>query len=145
MRAQQARCLIGVIGGLLAVIAMGCGDGLEPTPIEACADDQEVIVSVSSNPTPVFAWTPACGMASLQVLPSNGNPTSGWALYTGSSGAPNPLRSRIRYGDAPPEALEPAPATELEPGTEYTITVYRWVGDSESGALIPHGAATFLR
>lgn len=144
MPVQQAKFLIGIAGGLLTA-AISCSGGLEPTPIVPCGDDQEVIVSINSDATPVFAWSPACGMASLQVFPSNGSPTSGWALYTGPNSAQNPLRSGVRYGAAPREALEPAPATKLERGTEYTITVYRWVGDSGAGAQIPYGAATFQR
>jgi hypothetical protein len=143
MRARQARFLMGM-AGLLASLVSGCGDGVEPTPIVPCGDDQEVIVSVNSDPIPVFEWSPACGMASMQVFPSNGSETS-WALFTGSNSAQNPLRSRIRYGRAPSGTLAPAPATKLEPGIEYLVTVYRWVGDSQFGAHVPFGSATFQR
>jgi hypothetical protein len=46
------------------VLALACSDGIGPTPTEPCADDQEVVVSVSADQVPVFTWTPACGMAS---------------------------------------------------------------------------------
>jgi hypothetical protein len=101
-----------------------------------------VNVTVSDDRTPIFSWTPPCGLASLQVW--NQHQTSGWVLYTGSRAAENPLRSGIRYGDAPPEALEPASATPLNSGP-YTVTVYRWIGESGAGSLFPVGEATFTR
>jgi hypothetical protein len=128
----------------LALATLACSDGVEPTPTVPCADDQEVEVSVSGDETPVFTWSPACGMASLQVFPTTGSPTSGWVLYTGSRAAENPLRSGIRYGQSPAEAVEPAPATALARGTEYTTTVYRWLGEAGGpGGLFPQGSATF--
>jgi hypothetical protein len=84
-------------------------------------------------------------MASLRAEPSS-VPSPAWALYTGGRAADNPLRSGIRYGQAPPEALELESATTLEPGTEYTVTVSRWLGDSAGhGSLLPQGSATFQR
>lgn len=129
----------------LLVLSLACSDGIGPTPTEPCTDDQEVVVSVSADQVPVFTWTPACGMASLQIFPTVGSPVSGWVLYTGSHAAENPLRSGIRYGKAPTEAIEPAPATALTPGTEYTVVVYRWLGEAGSGSLFPRGSVTFQR
>jgi hypothetical protein len=128
----------------LVAFSLGCSDGVEPTPIVPCADDQEVEVLVSADQTPVFEWSPACGMASLQVFPTTGSPTSGWTLYTGARAPENPLRSGVRYGQAPPEALEPAPATALIKDTEYTVIVYRWLGEpGGTGSLFAQGSATF--
>ena len=132
----------------LAALTLACSDGVEPTPIVPCADDQEVEVLVSADKTPVFTWSPACGMASLEVRPTTGSSFSGWTLFTGPRAAENPLRSGIRYGEAPPEAVEPGPATELVPDTEYSVVVSRWVDFDESGAggsLLPQGSATFQR
>jgi hypothetical protein len=128
------------------MLVTSCSDGLGPEPIVACEPEQEVTVSVNSDRVPFFTWSPACGMASIQVFPTSGSPTSGWVLYTGSHAAENPLRSGIRYGTAPSEALEPGPATALAPGVEYTIVVYRWVGDPGGlGSLFPRGSAPFQR
>ena len=132
----------------LAALTLACSDGVEPTPIVACADDQEVEVLVSADKTPIFTWSPACGMASLQVFATMGSGTSGWILFTGPRAAENPLRSGIRYGHAPPEALEPGPATDLVPDTEYTVVVSRWLDFGEpggGGSLLPQGSATFQR
>ncbi len=57
----------------------------------------------------------------------------------------NPLRSGIRYGQVPPEAIEPGPASPLVAGTPYTVTVYRWAGDASGGFHDPVGSATFER
>ena len=103
---------------------------------------------VSADRTPVFTWSPACGMAALQVFATTGSGSSGWSLFTGARAAENPLRSGIRYGEAPPEALEPGPATDLVPGTEYTVVVSRWLDfnePGEGGSLLPQGSATFQR
>ena len=132
----------------LAALAVACSDGVEPTPIVPCAHDQEVEVSVSADKTPVFRWSPACGMASLEVRPTTGSGPSVWMLFSGSKAAENPLRSGIRYGEAPPEAMEPGPATELVPGTEYAVIVSRWLDfgePGEGGSLLPQGEATFQR
>jgi hypothetical protein len=127
------------------VLMLACSNGLGPEPIVPCTHDQEVVVSVNDDPNPFFTWDPPCGMGSLEIHPTMGNLSTGWVLFTGSRAAENPLRSGIRYGKAPPESLEPGPATALEPGVEYTIVVYRWVGDPGLGSLFPQGSATFQR
>jgi hypothetical protein len=129
----------------LAVLLIGCSEGLQPMPIELCSDNQEVAVSVTSEPRPLFTWDPACGMASLEVRPVSGSQSSGWELFTGPGAPGNPLRSRIRYGSAPPEAQESDPATPLAEGVEYRITVSRWIGDAQDGNLILRGSTTFVQ
>lgn len=131
---------------LLGAGLCACSGGFEPTAAEPCAFDQEVAVEVGSGPAPLITWTPACGMASLEILPVTGSPTSGWLLFTGPRAPENPLRSGIVYGQTPPEAIAPGPATALAAGTEYQVVISRWVGDSSGlGSLIPAGGATFSR
>src|SRR5688572_15020151 len=127
---------------VVALLVAGCSDGVGPRLIESCASDQEVNVMVSNDEVPLFTWDPPCGLASLTVW--DPNQTSGWALYTGSRSAENPLRSGIRYGVAPSEALEPARASPLT-SDPYTVTVYRWIGEPGAGSHIPVGSATFSR
>jgi hypothetical protein len=38
---------------LLLILASSCSDGLDPPPIDPCADDQQVTVSVSEDPVPL--------------------------------------------------------------------------------------------
>ena len=85
-------------------------------------------------------------MASLQVFSATGTGASSWVLYTGDNAPQNPLRSGIRYGDAAPEAVEPASARDLVSGMQYQVVVYRWVGDNGVlGTLLQRGSATFQR
>ena len=126
----------------VVLLLAGCSDGLGPWPLHPCAPDQEVEVAVRNDPLPVFSWTPACGLSSLQVWDQH--QTSGWTLFTGARTTENPLRSGIRYGQVPPEAIEPGPASPLLAGRPYTVTVYRWNGDA-SGFHDPVGSATFER
>ncbi|HWN19601.1 MAG TPA: hypothetical protein VNO19_11860 [Gemmatimonadales bacterium] len=126
----------------LALLVAGCSDGVGPPPVQ-CAPDQKVEVAVSSDPIPVFSWTPACGLSSLRVWDQH--LTSGWTLYTGPRSFENRLRSGVRYGRVPPEGIEPGPATPLISGRPYTVTVFRWNGDSTGGFHDEVGSATFER
>ena len=125
----------------VVLLLAGCSDRLEPPP-DSCTPGQELEVTVSSDPIPLFTWFPACGLSSLDVWDQNH--TSGWVLFTGSRSAENPLRSGIRYGNAPAQALEPEPARRLVSGTSYTVRLYRWNGDA-SGFHEEVGSATFER
>jgi hypothetical protein len=127
----------------LFILSLGCAEASAP-PVEACADDQAVTVHVSAGPRPAFTWTPACGMTSITVFSAAGPPPAAWVLYGGSSAASNPLRSGIRYGQAPSGTLEATPETALEVGSEYQVLVYRWVGEpGGEGGPFQRGSATF--
>ncbi len=125
----------------VGLLLLGCSDGIGPRPLQPCSDEQEVVIAVSDEETPLFTWEPACGFASLQIWDQN--QTSGWTLFTGSRAAENPLRSGIRYGEAPPEAVEPGPASPLVSGQTYRVVLYRWQGASGAGSLLPYGETTF--
>jgi hypothetical protein len=134
------------VGCALIGLSLSCSADLAPVSADACDEQRDINVGVSGDPVPVFSWTPACGMASLQVFPSTGEPSSGWVLYTGNRASQNPLRPGIRYGQAPPEAVEAAPATLLAPGVEYTVTIFQWLGEAGGpGGLFLRASATFQR
>ena len=127
---------------LAVAAASGCSEAFEPDPPLECASDQEVTVSVQLSGRPTFTWEPGCGMASVSVL---GPSQSGWVLYSGADAADNPIGSGVRYGDAPAGTVEPSPATPLQSGAEYTVTVYRWIGEpGGSGSLFAQGSAEFV-
>ena len=121
------------------IMMTGCG---EPTAAVECTDES-VVISVTDAPVPAFSWAPACGMASLAVRPTAGD-AGGWVIYTGVNAAANPLRSGIRYGNAPPVAVEPAPAAPLVHGITYTVSVSRAIADGHGGVvLLIAGSANF--
>lgn len=84
-------------------------------------------------------------MSSLQVFaasPSTGG--HGWVLYSGARAAENPLGPGIRYGQRPSAALQALPPDPLVPGAEYTVAVFRWIGDPGGpGSLFLQGSAVF--
>lgn len=130
------------LGAASAALLAGCSDSGGPSSVP-CADDQQVAVSVGAGPRPTFTWAPTCGMTSVQVFPSAGPPAA-WVLYGGANAQINPLRSGLRYGEPPPGALEAAPEATLQAGTEYEVTVYRWIGPPGApGGPFPRGSARF--
>jgi hypothetical protein len=67
----------------LCLLLASCSDSpLEP--VEECPENQ-VSVTASPGVTPTFTWAPACGIASLNVLPTAGGPS------------PSPLISGTEY------------------------------------------------
>jgi hypothetical protein len=127
----------------LLAFSLGCSEGTAPPvapPVEACADDQSVALQVSAGTRPTFTWTPACGMASIMVIPVAGPPAA-WVVYGGAAAASNPFRSGTRYGQSPPGTFEARRPTVLQVGTDYQVAIYRWVG--EPGQPNQFGSATF--
>lgn len=121
-----------------------CSNSPQEVQLEECPNDQ-VSVTVGGGSAPSFSWTPRCGMASLQVFPTDGG-ASLWVLYSGEQAVTNPFRSGIVYGQAPAGALEVTGPVPLSAGTEYTVLVYRWIGEPGGpGILSEAGAATFQR
>ena len=141
----MARFLPFSVVALANVLGLGCAESLGFDPIVACSDSQTVTVRVTVSDTPRFTWAPACGMASLQVLPNSGG-TGSWIVYSGSAAVENPLPSGIRYGQVPPKGVAPGGAQPLTPGVSYRVVVYRWVGAAGGpGSLFERGSATFER
>ena len=119
-----------------------CSGSPQEVPPEDCPDNQ-VSLTVSEGLTPRFSWAPRCGMASVNVFPTAGG-ASLWVLYSGQEAAANPFHSGITYGRAPAGAIEVTGPVPLSRGTEYTVIVYRWIGDpGGSGVLYQAGSATF--
>jgi hypothetical protein len=81
-------------------------------------------------------------MSSIMMFPAAG-PAAIWVVYGGASAASNPLRSGIRYGQAPSGTFEATPEAALQVGTEYQVLVYRWLGESGMGGPFQRGSATF--
>ena len=134
------RGLPALSAGLLLATAACSDDPTGSEPLD-CDPDQDVSVSVEGDLLPRFSWEPACGMASVQVW---GPPREGWVLLSGGDAPENPIAPAVVYGITPEGLVAPAPATPLHSGVEYTVTVYRWIGDPGGpGSLFEAGSATF--
>jgi len=127
---------------VLLVLSLACSEASAP-PVEACADDQGVTIHISAGTRPAFTWIPACGMTSIMVFPAARTPAT-WVVHGGASAASNPLRSGIRYGEAPPGTFEATPEAALQGGTDYQVLVHRWLGEpGGEGGPFQRGSATF--
>ena len=82
----------------LAGTSLTCSDSPSEPTFEPCPGDA-VTVTVSAGPTPLFTWTPACGVAFLQVFPAAGGGNL-WTVWA-DSGSENPIPSGVRYGTTP--------------------------------------------
>jgi hypothetical protein len=131
---------------LAALVALGCSDGLDPSPIVECPDGQALVLSVTPDAAPVITWDPTCGVASLEVRPT-GSASGGWSIMSRTA-LKNSLPSGIRYGKLPSEGRTVISASPLVPGAEYDVVVSRWRFDSIPGepspALLAAGSATFV-
>lgn len=80
-----------------------------------------------SNPS--FKWSPACGMAFLEVYPEAGG-SALWTVYADSGlGADNPIASGVRYGLTPSGARTVAGPQPLQSGTRYAVRINRLLCD----------------
>lgn len=126
----------------LGLLLVACSDSPLRVLPEECPDNQVAVV-VSPGSVPTFTWSPACGIASLDVFPRAGGPSL-WVLYSGPRAAENPFRSGIRYGRPPLGALQVTGPEPLAAGTEYAIIVYRLLGESGGpSSLLAAGSAAF--
>jgi hypothetical protein len=128
----------------LSVLLAACSDSPQEPPLEECVDNQ-VTLTATQGAVPTFSWSPSCGMSSMQVFPSSGG-ASVWVFYGGEQAETNPFRSPINYGHAPSGAFVATGPEPLRAGTEYTVIVYRWIGDpGGGGSIFDAGSATFVR
>lgn len=131
---------------LAALVALGCSEGLDPSPIVECPDNQALVVAVTAEPAPVITWNPTCGVAGLEVRPT-GSGSGGWSIVSRTA-LKNSLPSGIRYGKVPTEGRTVISPSPLVPGAQYDAVVSRWRFDSIPGEpspfLLPAGSVTFV-
>jgi hypothetical protein len=113
-----------VIGPVL--VALSCRETSAVSP-EAC--NQDVQVAVVPGASPVFSWSPACGMSSLSVVtvPSTPgvNEESVWGISVSER---TPIGPAIRYGIAPAGATVWTQPHALVAGATYRVRVMQTVG-----------------
>jgi hypothetical protein len=131
---------------LAGLVALGCSDGLDSSPIAECPDNQALVVAVAADPAPVITWNPTCGVAGLEVRPT-GSASGGWSIMSRTAQT-NSLPSGIHYGQLPPEGRTVISPSPLVSGAEYEAVVSRWRFDAIPGepspALLAAGSATFV-
>ena len=124
----------------LLVTAFAC-EGASTIGPPGCV--QNVQVAVTSEATPLFTWSPACGMSGLTVetVPSSasGSAEAVWAFFVPES---NPVGPSIRYGQAPSGANVSVAARSLVAGTSYRVRLAHTVGGD---GLLGSGEALFTR
>jgi hypothetical protein len=114
------------------------------TAFAACSEDSptgppapcvgEVEISVGSEATPSFGWSPSCGVGLLRVTYYGPDrlPNAMWTI----AAADGSIAPGVRFGRVPAGAVETMPVQELTEGREYVVAVY-----AADGAV--YGRATF--
>ncbi len=124
---------------------VSCSDTPAAPTFDPCPGDS-VTMEVAAGPTPSFAWSPACGVAFIEVYPEAGG-SALWTVYADSgTGADNPIPSGVRYGVTPSRARTVAGPQVLQSGTAYAVRISRLL--CEQGTLCrlqDAGYVTFRR
>ena len=115
---RRTRALIGALLAAGSVGSSACRrepTAPDPTPkIAAC--DTVGMVSISSGPTPVIAWSAPCGLGSVSVFRAV-DTAEMWSAFNED----NQLASPITYGARPTNASPGSPATPLVAGQTYRL------------------------
>lgn len=111
-----------------AVLAtLGCHDATAPIAPQGCVGP--VKIAVLTEPTPVFGWSPACGVSMVWVVTVPSSPgeseESRWAFSVPEN---TPVGPGLRYGVTPAGATTWTPAHVLVPGTAYRVRVMQTLG-----------------
>lgn len=129
--------------GIVAVTILACSDSPSEPRFEPCPGEA-VTMEVSAGLTPLFTWTPACGMAFLEVYPAAGG-SALWTVYAESGAGPeNPIPSGVRYGTTPLRGHTVAGPQPLQAGDSYRARVSRMLCDQGALCTLQHaGDASF--
>jgi hypothetical protein len=103
---------------LLLAVAMGAVVQVNcSSSDEACSG--RVQIRAGSGTTPVFDWSPQCGVWGVTVT-APGNVLA-WSVIM--TDVYKTMLPPIQYGSTPPGAFARTDANQLSPGTTYTITL----------------------
>jgi hypothetical protein len=123
--------LVRLLLGACAVASLTCSDSPSGPIYEPCPGDA-VTLQVSPGLTPLFTWTPACGVAFLEVYTAGGGAAL-WTAYAGSGPRPqNLIPSGVRYGITPPRGRTVDGPQPLQAGNFYDVGVGRMVCDQRA-------------
>lgn len=126
------------VGVALAAALIAC---TEPTKHPTgCQGDVSLAVGLAGGDTPVFGWSPGCGISKLsveRVSAAGGDPVLMWQLTAPESA---PIGPSILYGRTPRGATETRAALQLTSGITYRVTVESTVGGD---GIVGSGTITF--
>jgi hypothetical protein len=123
--------------GVFAVTSLTCSDSPSEPRFEPCPGDA-VTIEASTGLTPLFTWTPACGIAFLEVYPAPGGGAL-WTVYAESGAGPeNPIPSGVRYGTTPLRGHTVAGPQPLQAGHSYSVRVSRLLCDQGVLCTLQH-------
>lgn len=111
----------------LLLPTLGCRGTTEPVSREGCVGPVQITVQTKS--TPVFSWSPACGISDFWVVtvPSSPGATEE-PMWTFSVPEHTPVGPAIRYGETPVGMTFWTPPRALVRGTAYRVRVMKTVG-----------------
>lgn len=127
----------------LAVAVVACDDGAGPGD-GACEAVTPLSIDEAGTP-PNIAWTPACGVARVEVTQLDndaGGPNTDETVWRVQA-ATNIINPTIQYGVVPAGATEMIPDATLVSGEQYRVAIY--VFDSPTGDFFLQASATFTR
>ncbi|HEU4801335.1 MAG TPA: hypothetical protein VFS94_11985 [Gemmatimonadales bacterium] len=127
----------------LSLAVLACDDGAGPGD-GACEAVTPLSVDAAGSP-PNFAWTPACGVARVEVIRLDndaGGPDTDETVWRVESGS-NSIDPTIAYGVVPAGASEIVPDVTLVSGEQYRVAIY--VFDTPTGDYFLQASATFTR
>ena len=106
------------------------------TAFEPSASVPVTVVFPANSTTPVFDWSPPCGVANLVVTTGQDNITAAWVVRVAEN---KPFGPPITYGMAPigSAATDPVP---LVRGVTYKVEAYQTVG---LDVVVASGGTTF--
>jgi len=125
-RASGWRSMVWCVLALPAA-ALACSSSpTERTGTFACSG--EVQVTASEGTTPVFGWTPACGMSYLMVRPVTPLGHAEPSIWGVEMSGPERLAPGVRYGSTPRGGRAFGPPAPLVRGTAYRVEVLSLLG-----------------
>lgn len=121
---------------LIAVVLLIAGNefycATSPTVVAfGFCPDNNVTVHVAPGYSPVFSWSPSCGISALTVF-AESDVNALWTVYGSASSNDNPIESGVRYGQTPASGRTVAGPLQLQRGVTYRVQVRRVICDPGS-------------
>ena len=102
---------------VILVGTIGCGD--DSTGLEECGET--VTLSVNTDVTPEFMWSPSCLISGVTVADAADRAT--WIVEHPDNR--NTIAPPVVYGRQPAGTIRLAGVTPLQSGFSYTVTLFR--------------------